>query len=65
MSDWIVAAAYEALARASAVAGDVGDARSWLGRARTALAAIADPEDREVIEADLASLAAMPGVGDG
>lgn len=65
MSDWVIAAAYEALARASAVGGHVGEARSWLGLARTALAAIADPKDREVIEADLASLAALPGVGDG
>jgi hypothetical protein len=65
MSDWVLAAAYESLARASAVAGDVGEARAWLGRARTAVSVIADPEDREVIEGDLASLAALPGVGEG
>lgn len=64
MDDWVLAAAYEALARASAVAGDVAGARGALGRAREALATIADPEDREVIEGDLASLAAMPGVGE-
>ncbi len=65
LGDWVVAAAYEALARAAAVAGDLGEARSWLARARTAVAAIADPEDREVIEGDLNSLAALPGVGEG
>ena len=57
----MVAAAYEALARASAVAGDEGGARAWLARARTATAAIAEPEDREVIEADLDSLPILAG----
>lgn len=65
LGDWVVAAAYEALARAAAVAGDLGEARTWLARARTAVAAIADPEDREVIEGDLNSLAGLPGVGEG
>jgi len=60
LCDWVVAAAYEALARAAAVAGAVEDARAWLERARAATALIAEPEDREVIEADLASVAAMP-----
>jgi hypothetical protein len=64
LTDWVLAAAYEALARASTVAGEAGEARVWLARARTATAAIADPKDREVIEGDLASLAALPGVGD-
>jgi hypothetical protein len=62
LSDWVIAAAYEALARASAVAGDATGARAWLERARTAVAVIADPEDREVIEADLVSLGAHPGM---
>jgi hypothetical protein len=56
LGDWVVAAAYEALARASAVAGDGDGARVWLAEARTASAAIADPKDREVIDGDLASL---------
>lgn len=60
LGDWVVAAAYEAIARASAVAGDGGEAQAWLARARTATAAIADPEDRETIEGDLASLAEHP-----
>jgi hypothetical protein len=60
LADWVVAAAYEALARASVVAGNAGEARAWLGKARTATAAIAAAEDREVIESDLASIAAHP-----
>ncbi len=65
LADWVVAAAYEALARASAVAGNVGDARTWLSRGRTATAAIATAEDREVIEADLAEIGAMPELAEG
>lgn len=61
LGDWVVAAAYEALARASAVAGDAGEAQAWAARARTATAAIADPEDRETIEGDLASLPILGG----
>ena len=64
LGDWVLAAAYEALTRAAAVAGDEVGARDWLDRARAATAAIADPEDREVIEADLATLAALPILGD-
>jgi hypothetical protein len=60
LGDWVVAAAYEALARASAVAGDGEEARAWLARARSATAAIADPEDRDVIDSDLTAVAALP-----
>ena len=60
LGDWVIAAAYEALARASAVAGDASAAETWLAQGRTAAAAIADPEDREVIDADLDALAALP-----
>ncbi len=56
LGDWVVAAAYEALARASAVAGDLTATDQWMGRAREAVLAIADPEDRDVIEADLATI---------
>jgi len=63
LGDWVLAAAYEALARASAVAGDAAGARSWLTRARDATARIAEQEDREVIEADLASITVMPILG--
>jgi hypothetical protein len=54
--DWDLAAAYEGLARAHALAGDTDAAREWRDRAVAALSAIADPEDREVIEQDLAAL---------
>lgn len=64
LSDWVVAAAYEALARASAVAGNAAEARTWLARGRTATAAIAEAEDRDVIEADLDALAALPILAD-
>ena len=37
LADWVVAAAYEALTRAWAVAGDIPAAREWLGRARIAV----------------------------
>jgi hypothetical protein len=54
--DWDLAAAYEGMTRASAAAGDTGAAATWRDRAEAALAAIADPEDREVIKRDLDSL---------
>jgi len=54
--DWDLAAAYEAMARAHAIAGDGAEATTWRDRARTALAGIADPADRELIEGDLATL---------
>jgi hypothetical protein len=44
------------MARASAVAGDRSAALEWKARAERELAAIADPEDREIIEQDVASL---------
>jgi hypothetical protein len=56
LGDWVLAAAYEALARAAWVTGDRQGFGIWLERARGATAAIADPEDRNVIEQDLASL---------
>ncbi|MEP7040939.1 MAG: hypothetical protein ABI864_05120 [Chloroflexota bacterium] len=59
LGDWVMAAAYEALTRASAVAGNADEARTWLARAQEAVAAIADPADREVIEGDLNSMTEM------
>jgi hypothetical protein len=56
IEDWALAASYEAMARASRVAGDRRAFEEWRERARTATAAIAEDEDREVIENDLASL---------
>jgi DNA-binding transcriptional MerR regulator len=51
--DWDVPAALEGLARAQAVAGDRDGAVATRERARAALAGIADPEDRQVVEQDL------------
>jgi hypothetical protein len=56
IGDWDLAYAYEALARALAVAGDAGRAASWRDRARAAGEGIVDPEDREQLERDLATL---------
>ncbi|HEV8488884.1 MAG TPA: helix-turn-helix domain-containing protein [Candidatus Limnocylindrales bacterium] len=54
--DWDLPSAYEAMARAVLVTGDREGAREWAAKARETLAAIPDPDDREVIEQDLASL---------
>jgi hypothetical protein len=51
--DWDEAAAYEGLARAYSVAGDKKERDAWLSRAREAVKAIRNQEDREPIEADL------------
>lgn len=51
--DWDVPAALEGLARAQAVAGDRPAAMETRARAVAALSAIADPEDRQLIEQDL------------
>jgi DNA-binding transcriptional MerR regulator len=56
LEDWMTASAYEAMARASFVAGDSAAFEDWRARARDATAAIADEEEREVIEGDLATL---------
>jgi hypothetical protein len=56
IGDWDIASAYEAMARAMLVAGDRAGAREWAAKARDACAAIAEADDREVIEQDLASL---------
>jgi hypothetical protein len=48
--------AYEALARAHAVAGDRAEAERWATRGREAAAAIRDEDDRELVLGDLASI---------
>jgi DNA-binding transcriptional MerR regulator len=60
IEDWVAAAALEAMARASRVAGDRAAFGTWRARAEAATAAIADPAEREVIEGDLATLGADP-----
>jgi len=56
LGDWDLAAAWEAVARAARVAEDETTHRDAMSRGRDALDAIADPEDRRLIEADLDSL---------
>jgi hypothetical protein len=56
VGDWDLAYAYEALARASALAGDAPGSVEWRDRARAAGDAIADPEDRGHFESDFATL---------
>jgi DNA-binding transcriptional MerR regulator len=50
--------AYEAMARAHALAGDENEAHDWLNRAREATADVADTDDRALLESDLASILA-------
>jgi DNA-binding transcriptional MerR regulator len=54
--DWDLAAAYEAMARACAVAGDTTHAADWKAKAIAALDGIADKDDRDLIEGDIATL---------
>jgi hypothetical protein len=56
VEDWDLPFAYEALARAHLVAGDTGEAERLAARARALGERIADPEDRELLEKDLATL---------
>jgi hypothetical protein len=56
IADWDLAYAYEALARASAVAGDEAAAGEWRARAREAGDAISDRENREHFDADFGTL---------
>ena len=53
---WLVDTAHEALARAYAVGGDPARAREERDLAHTALRAVTDPEEREVVESDLAGI---------
>jgi DNA-binding transcriptional MerR regulator len=54
--DWELGSAYEAMARAHAVAGDAADRDEWRARAEAELATITDEEDRRILEQDLATL---------
>ncbi|WP_448627995.1 MerR family transcriptional regulator [Geodermatophilus sp. URMC 64] len=57
IGDWDLAFAHEALARAAAVAGDPEAVARHLADAREAAEHISDPEDRALLESDLASIA--------
>jgi hypothetical protein len=56
MEGFDLPAAYEALARAHAIAGHSEDARRFLELGRVEAAMIADAEDREHLESQLASI---------
>lgn len=60
IGDWDLAFAYEALARAYAVAGDAEQTRRWLEQARLASREIAEDDDREQLLSDLATVI-IPG----
>lgn len=56
IGDWDLAFAYEALARASAVAGNRADVERYLEAARAAAVDIAEDEDRALLLDDLATI---------
>ena len=56
LEDWDLPFAYEALARAYAVAGEAGAAARWLEEARSLGAAIVDDDDRALLQSDLATI---------
>jgi ribosomal protein S18 acetylase RimI-like enzyme len=58
IGDFDLAYAFEALARAHAVAGDRGESARWQDRARAATADVADAEDRDLLLSDLATIPA-------
>ena len=55
-ADWDIASAFEAMARAYSTAGDLAETAAWKAKAVAALDAVADPDDREIIEGDIATL---------
>jgi len=60
IADWDLAFAYEALARAHAVAGDADAAREYTDRALAAAEEITDEEDRDLVLADLETIPGQP-----
>jgi hypothetical protein len=60
IGDFDLAFAYEALARAYALAGDGEQARAWIEQSRAAAADIAEDEDRELLLSDLATIRPEP-----
>lgn len=53
---WMLASAYEGLARAYALGEDSESAQAWKAKALATLDEIEDPKDREIVERDIASL---------
>jgi len=60
IGDWDLAFAYEALARAHAVAGDAVDARAHTDRALAAAQDVAEDEERDLLLADLETIPGQP-----
>ena len=56
IGDWDLAYAYEALARATRVAGDDSATERWLAKARAAGDAIAEADDRDLLLGDLQTM---------
>ena len=56
IGDWDLGFAYEAVARAYAVAGDADETKRWLEQARNAAAEIAEDDDRELLLSDLETI---------
>jgi DNA-binding transcriptional MerR regulator len=61
MEEFDLPAAYEALARAHAVAGDAAESRRWQALGEEACAAIEDADDREIIGTDLRGVSSVRG----
>ena len=53
---WLLASAYEGLARAYAVAGDSHAAAEWKAKAVARLEEVTDVDDREIVQADIDTL---------
>jgi len=60
IGDWDLAFAFEALARAHAIAGDVGQAREYTDQALAAAEDIAEDEERDLVLADLETILGQP-----
>lgn len=56
LEEWDLPYAYEALARAHAVAGDTGEAERFAAGARELTEQVRDDEDREQLASDLATI---------
>lgn len=56
LPDWLVASGHEALTRAYAVAGNRGGAGPAAGARAGGLERVGDPEERQVVESDLAGI---------
>lgn len=54
--EWLLASAYEGLARAYAVAGDTAAASEWKAKAVARLAEVGDADDREIVQNDIDTL---------